>query len=638
MKRIRSSVFSLLLLALFSASAFAQTRTISGRVTVEGSGEPLVAASVNIVGTALGTYTDDQGRFSLNAPDGPATLRIRRIGYAQKTVAVPAGTTDVAVALARDVLQLETQVVTGTATTVSSANAANAVTVVSSERLNRVPAQTIDYALQGKVPGALITQNSGAPGGGTQIQLRGVSTLNAGFQPLYVVDGVIVDNSSISNGLNVISQSARGNFASSQDQTVNRASDINPNDIESVQILKGPSASSIYGSRGTNGVIIITTKQGVVGAKPSLNIQQRFGTARISNKIGLRCFDSGADVEAAGFDSTGFGAATNKCHDYEQELYGEHPFNYQTIGSLRGGTSGGTTYFISGLVQHDGGLVHNDNYNKQSLRVNVGQTFGSRLHLRANVEGIHTLTARGVFGNDNTGINPYTTFSQTPSFIDLQRQPDGTFPRNPITAVSNSNPFQNAELIKTPEDVFRMLASGQSVYNLVTRERQTLDFSLRGGLDSYIDHAKIISPATAYVEQVNGLPGTIFVSDGNVMNATLGASVNHRLIRDLFTATTSFGYGQVRRNTDIVANTGRGVFPGVTNVASATQTFTNESQTIVKSSSFFVQEEFLTLAERLLLTAGVNSERTSNNGDAQKYYAYPKFSASYRVPTPTMID
>lgn len=638
MKRIRSSVVSLLLLALFSASAFAQTRRVSGRVTVEGSGEPLVAASVNVVGTALGTYTDDQGRFSLNVPEGPATLRVRRIGYAQKTIAVPAGTTDLNVALARDVLQLETQVVTGTATTVSSVNAANAVTVVSSERLNRVPAQTIDYALQGKVPGALISQNSGAPGGGTQIQLRGVSTLNAGFQPLYVVDGVIVDNSSISNGLNVISQSARGNFASSQDQTVNRASDINPNDIESVQILKGPSASSIYGSRGTNGVIIITTKQGVAGGKPTLDLQQRFGTARISNKLGLRCFASGADVVAAGFDSTGFGAATNKCHDYEQELYGEHPFNYQTIGSLRGGSSSGTTYFVSGLVQHDGGLVRNDNYNKQSLRVNVGQAFGSRLHLRANVEGIHTLTARGISGNDNTGINPYTTFSQTPSFIDLQRQGDGTFPRNPITAVSNSNPFQNAELIKTPEDVFRLLASGQSVYNLVTRERQTLDFTVSGGLDSYIDHAKIISPATAYVEQVNALPGTIFVSDGNVLNATLGASFNHRLIRDLFTATTSFGFGQVRRNTDVVANTGRGVFPGVTNVSTATQVFTNEGQSIVKSSSIFVQEEFLTLAERLLLTAGVNSERTSNNGDAQKYYAYPKFSASYRMPTPSAID
>lgn len=638
MNRIRSSVFSLLLLTLFSASAFAQTRRVSGRVIVEGSGEPLVAASVNVVGTALGTYTDDQGRFSVNVPEGPATLRVRRIGYAQKTIAVPAATTDMDVALARDVLQLETQVVTGTATTVSSVNAANAVTVIGAERLNRVPAQTIDYALQGKVPGATISQNSGAPGGGTQVQLRGVSTLNAGFQPLYVIDGVIVDNSMIANGLNVISQSARGNFASSQDQSTNRASDINPADIESVQILKGPSASSIYGSRGTNGVIIITTKQGVAGGKSTLDLNQRFGSARLSNKLGLRCFASGADIVAAGFDSTGFGASTNKCHDYEQELYGEHPLNYQTIASLRGGTAAGTTYFISGLVQHDGGLVRNDFYNKQSLRVNVGHTYSSRLKLNANIEGIHSLTQRGISGNDNTGINPYTTFSSTPSFIELRRNPDGTFPRNPITAVSNSNPFQNAELIKTPEDVFRMLAAGSGVYNLIARERQTLDFTVRGGLDAYSDHAKIVSPATAYVEQVNALPGTLFVSDGNVVNATLGGSFTHRIIRDPFTATTSFGMGQVRRNTDVVANTGRGVFPGVTNVSTATQIFTNEGQSIVKSSSIFVQEEFLTMSERLLLTAGVNSERTSNNGDAQKYYAYPKFSGSFRMPTPSAID
>ena len=642
MIRIRTCIFSLLLLTLFSASAFAQTRRVSGRVVMEGSGEPLAAASVSVAGTTIGTYTDDQGRFSLNVADGPVTLRIRRIGFVQRTVAVPASTADVDVSLARDVLQLETQVVTGTATTVSSINAANAVTVVSSERLNRVPAQTIDQALAGKVPGALITQNSGAPGGGTQIQLRGISTINAGFQPLYVIDGVIVDNSSISNGLNVISQASRagsaGQFSSSQDQTVNRASDINPNDIESVQILKGPSASSIYGSRGTNGVIIITTKQGQVGGKPSLDLQQRFGTAALANKLELRCFSSAAEVRAAGFDSTGFGASTNKCNDYQEQLYGENPFNYQTIASLRGGTTAGTTYFISGLVQHDGGLVRNDFYNKQSLRVNVGQAFTSRLRFSANMEGIHTLTQRGISGNDNTGINPFTTFSQTPPFINLQRNPDGTFPRNPVNLVHNSNPFQNAELIKTPEDVFRILASGAAVYNLIGRDRHTLDFTLRGGLDSYTDHAEIISPATTYVEQFNALPGTLFVSDGKVVNATLGASATHRLIRDFFTATTSFGYGQVRRNVDILANTGRGVFPGVTNVASATQIFTNQSQSIVKSSSFFIQEEFLTLAERLLLTAAVNSERTSNNGDAQKYYAYPKFSASYRTPTPNFID
>ena len=629
MKRVRWSFLTLLLSILPLASAFAQTRVISGRVTSE-SGEPLAAASVGIIGTGTGTYTDDQGRFTLSVPTGPVTMRVRRIGYSAKAVAISPSESQVTVALVRDVLQLETQVVTGTATTVSSVNAANAVTVVSSERLNRVPAQTIDYALQGKVPGATITQNSGAPGGGVQIQIRGVSTINAGFQPLYVIDGVIVDNSQIANGINVITAAAGGNFSSTQDQRVNRTADLNPNDIENIQILKGPSASSIYGSRGTNGVIIITTKQGLAG-KSTLDLTQRFGSASISNKIPIRCFKSGAEVDAAGFDSTGFGAAPNKCNDYQQQLYGEHPFNYQTIGSLRGASSGGTNYFISGLVQHDGGLVRNDNYNKQSLRINLGHKFGGRLTLRSNSELIHSLTARGISGNDNTGINPYTTFSSVPSFFDMRRRADGSFPKG-LDVVNNSNPFQNAELIKTPEDVFRLLGSGSANYSFIAQDRMTLDFTLTGGVDSYSDHAKVVSPATAWVEQVNANPGTLFVSDANILNATLGGVLKHRLSAGGFDATTSLGFGQVRRNTDVVTNTGRGVFPGVTNVASATQIFTGEGQDIVKSFSLFVQEEFLTLSERLLLTAGVNSERTSNNGDPKKYYSYPKFSASYRLP------
>ena len=643
MTRIRPFVFSLLLLTLFSASAFAQARSVTGRVTVEGSGEPLAAASVSVVGTTLGTYTDDQGRFTLSVPAGPVNLRVRRIGFAQRTVPVGAGDADVSVGLSRDVLQLETQVVTGTATTVSSVNAANAVTVISGEKLNRVPTQTLDNALQGKVPGATITQNSGAPGGGIQIQLRGVSSINASFQPLYVIDGVVVDNSAIANGITVITQSARINFPSAQDQRVNRSADINPNDIENIQILKGPSASSIYGSRGTNGVILITTKQGRVG-RTALDISQRFGTAAISNKLGLRCFQSAQEVTDAGFtepgaDAAAFTAATTKCHDYEQELYGEKPFNYQTIASIRGASNAGTTFFVSGLVQRDGGLVHNDFYNKQSLRANVGQQMGSRLNLRANTELIHSLTQRGISGNDNTGINPYTTFSGTPSFIDLERSPDGTFPKNPSTLVGNNNPFQNAEIIKTPENVYRLIGSASGVYSIVAQERQTLDFTLRGGVDSYSYQSKVISPATAYIEQVNALPGTIVNSQANVLNASLGGSLAHRIIRSAFTATTSAGFGQSRRNSDVVANSGRGVFPGVTNVSAATQIFTTEAQAINKFFSLFAQEEFLTLGERLLLTAGVNAERSSNNGDAKKFYAYPKFSASYRVPfIPTRID
>jgi TonB-linked SusC/RagA family outer membrane protein len=639
-KKYRVLALALLAGALFSSDALAQQRRITGRVTATGSGEALANTAVNVVGTAIGTYTAEDGSFQLLAPSGDLTLLARRVGFKRATVRVAAGQEEVPITLERDVLQLEAQVITGTATTVSSVNAANAVAVVTSEQLNRVPAQTVDNALQGKVAGAIITQNNGAPGGGTQIQLRGVSSINASSEPLYVIDGIMVDNSQIANGLTAITQSARQNNPSSQDQRVNRAADLNPNDIESIQILKGPSASSIYGSRGTNGVVVITTKRGRAG-KTSFDIAQRFGTSAISNTLDLRCFDNAQDYADYVGDTAVAKIAANKaffttnntgCHDYQKELYGENPFNYQTVGSIRGATQTGTNFFISGLAQHDGGLVRNDFYNKQSLRANLGQQFGSRLNVRVNSELIHSLTQRGVSGNDNTGISPYTTFSLTPPFLELRRRADGTFPKNPINSVGNNNPFQVAEVVKTPEQVWRLLGSGTATYNVLVRERQTLDVSLSGGIDNYNDNSRIISPATAYVEQVNANPGTIVNGQANVVSATLNGAINHRLTSSMFSATTSAGFRQDRRQNDILAITGRGVFPGVTNVANSTQITTVESQDLVKAFSMFAQEEFLTLQERLLLTAGVNSERTSNNGDPNKFYAYPKFSASYRLP------
>jgi TonB-linked SusC/RagA family outer membrane protein len=642
MKRVRSSVLALLLLAFVSASAFAQSRRISGRITAEGSGEPLVAASVNVVGTSLGTYTDDQGRFSLTVPDGPVTIRIRRIGFTQKSLPVAAGDQEVNVTLPRDVMELETQVITGAATTVSSLNAANDVAVVSSEKISRVPTPTIDQALQGKVPGAVITQNSGAPGGGTQVQLRGTSTILGSYSPLYVVDGVIVSNSSFTNGLNVVTAAGSGtasNFAGSQDQIVNRIADLTPNDIENIQILKGPSAASIYGSKGTNGVVLITTKQGRAGEN-RIDFTQRFGTYRIANKLGLRCFQSAAEVDDAGFDSTGFGAAINKCHDFQQEFYGSpQPLSYQTIASLRGGTNSGTTYFASGLVQHDNGLALNDFYNKQSMRLNLGQAIGTRATIHTQTEVIHSLTQRGISGNDNFNVNPYTVWSGTPSFIDLQKQADGTYPKNP--GVLGINPFQDADLIKTPQENYRLIASANGTWTVYNSTRQNLDLNMIGGVDAYNQADKVISPSVSYFEQTQANPGTLFNGNANVRFANLTGTIAHRLTTGVFTATTSGGFRQERRQSDLTQITGRGLpFPGVQSVGQAVQTFPSENLTLVKDFSYFVQEEFLTLAERLLLTAGVNAERSSNNGNQTKFYGYPKFSASLRSPwvPPTVGD
>jgi len=637
-------------LAVLTASAAqAQQRRITGRVTGEGgASEPLSGASVTVVGTTIGSYTGPDGRFSVTVPStGTVTLRARRIGYTQKSVTVPAGQNEIDIALVRDVLQLEAQVVTGTATAVSSQNAANAVSVVSGEQLTRVAAPTIDNALQGKVAGAIVSQNSGAPGGGTQIQLRGVSTILGNYSPLYVVDGVIVNNNSINNGLNVISGAARGNYSSSQDQSVNRIADLNPNDIESIQILKGPSASSIYGSKGTNGVIIITTKQGRAG-QTNVDFTQRLGRSTLAKKLGTRCFTSGSEysdwaanvlgdtaVAKRAANAATYNAAAVKCHDYEDEFYSNDQLAYESIASVRGGNQSGTTYFISGLAKQDNGLAPNDYYKKQSLRVNVGQTIGSRLHLNANSELLHSITQRGVSGNDNNGISPGNIFASTPSFMELRRNSDGTFPVNPSPLLPGSNPFQNADIIKTPESVFRLLGSATGTFNAYSAERQTVDLTLTGGIDSYADNAKIVSPAYGYTEAAaqGALAGTLFNSDANFVNANLNGSVVHRLVMPVFTAQTSAGFRQERRQYTITQITGRGViFPTVTSVSQAAQTFPNQNQDLVKDFAYYAQEEFFTLQDRLLLTAGVNAERSSNNGDQRKFYTYPKFSASYRVP------
>src|SRR5437667_398285 len=128
-----------------------------------------------------------------------------------------------------------------------------------------------------KIPGALIQANSGAPGGGIQVNLRGVSTINASVNPLWVIDGIVVSDDAIPNGANAVTAAQAGGNPRNQDNPVNRIADLNPEDIERIEVLKGGSAAAIYGSKATNGVIIITTKKGQTG-KPQFNITQRFGT------------------------------------------------------------------------------------------------------------------------------------------------------------------------------------------------------------------------------------------------------------------------------------------------------------------------------------------------------------------------
>ena len=356
-------VLTLLLTLVVSADASAQRR-VTGRVTGTAD-EPVQSASVTVQGTTIGTHTSEDGRYTLNSvPAGAQVLVVRRIGYRRVTQPLSATADQVDVRMEKDVLQLETQVITGTTTTIARANAANAVAVVSGEQLNKAPTPTIENALQGKIPGAVVSTNSGAPGGGAQVQLRGITSINASSSPLYVIDGVLANNSQIGSGVNSITN-AGGGITNSQDQPANRISDLNPADIETIEVLKGASAGAIYGSKASNGVIVITTKKGSAG-RPVGNITQRVGQFSLSKKLGLRCFGSAAEATAAGFSGAEFTAANGTCNDFEQQFYSGNPLSYETDLSLRGG-SAGTTFYIGGLAKRDNAIQRNSYYQKQSL-------------------------------------------------------------------------------------------------------------------------------------------------------------------------------------------------------------------------------------------------------------------------------
>jgi TonB-linked SusC/RagA family outer membrane protein len=634
--------WSLVFLAFFSSSALAQQRRITGQITGTGTAEPLAGASVNVVGTALGTTTGEDGRFSLLVPNESVQLRVRRIGYRQQTVPVAADQAEVNLALERDVLQLTELVITGQATSVARQNVANDIGTVSAEELVRAPSPTVENALAGKVAGASVQQNSGAPGGGLQVQLRGVTTINAPASPLYVVDGVIVSNEAIQSGANAITAAASGGSTVYQDNPVNRIADLNPNDIERMEILKGASASAIYGSKASNGVIIITTKKGESG-RPQINLTQRLGTFDLSNKIGSRqwtlegVYDyfGPETAEDTASRAAQFGDGTTT--DYEETLFGENDLSYETSVNVRGGTAA-TRYFVSGLVKRDAGIMRNTGYDKQSLRANLSQNLGSRLTLDLNTSFVHADTRRGLSNNDNSGTSYYMVLPFTPSYVDLR--PSGSeYPANPYQP---SNPLQTRDLLNNDEVVYRFTGSVAARYNLLQTEGQSLALNLTGGLDQFSQRNDIYSPNELLFEPQDGLPGTIVQRNTDNVNGNVYLNLVHSFnpASRFFTATTSAGIQRERRELNSTAVTTRGLIPGQSGVnqGSNVTLLPAPDRQLVNDLAFYAQEEFLTLDERLLLTVGARADRSTNNGDVKKFYVFPKASASYRLPGFSIVD
>jgi TonB-linked SusC/RagA family outer membrane protein len=608
--------------------AAATTRKITGVVTEAKTGVPIIAAMVQLKGTTTAVFTEDDGSFSIDAPPGPVVLEVTEGEHQTLDLDVKADEAAVTVVMA--VEAAEVIEITQRAPRITRQNKASSASVVQGDDLSRVSSGTVDDAMQGKVAGANIQANSGAPGGGVQVRMRGVSTINGQSSPLYVVDGVVISNVAIASGISAVTGSTNGSNASStQDNQVNRAADIDPNDIQSVEILKGASAAALYGSKAANGVIIITTKRGR-GKGFHASVTQRFGFATLANTLGSRKYTQQEVIDTFG-QAVADQYFTGKTYNHEKELT-DVRLGSETVANVSGGGDAGT-FTGSLLVKDEPGIITGTGYDKQSLRIGFNRDFGDRFKLQLSSTFVHSTSARGMTNNDNNNVSHYVVLAETPSFFNFGRNPDGTFPVNPFIG-SGTNPLQTIALMQDREEVYRFIGSAAGSLRLVTTDN--IDSSLVGnlGIDRFQQRNTLIFPPELFFEPADGLLGTALATEGDNLNVNGGLTANVTITPDskVFKSSSTVGLTYETRELNTVYVTSKNLTAGQTNLDSGSNIDVNQIRQKVNDRGAFFQEEVLLLDESLSLLGAVLAEQSSVNGDPKKLYFYPKASAAYKIP------
>ena len=410
--------------------AFSQNITVTGTVQDE-AGDPLIGATVQQKGSGNGIATDVDGHFKLSLPKN-ATLVVSYVGYTTQTVAVD-GRTNLTIVLKEDSEVLDEVVVVGYGQ-MKRSDLTGSVTSVGEDAVKKSIATSVDQVLQGRAAGVQIQANSGTPGASTSIRIRGINSLNATNQPIFVIDGVVIDSTT-------------------DDETSNPLSSINPSDIVSMDILKDASATAIYGSRASNGVIMITTKRGKAG-EATVTYDMYLGWQEMPKKydlLNLREYAEHHNYRAEYISSVDQSAAfirpdlLGKGTDWQDELFRKAFMMNHSI-SVSGGNDR-TTYAFSGGYLDQEGIAHGSSFQRFSLRSNLDTQIKS--WLRGGVNFSFT-DSKQVVGTDNNTI--ISALIQQPTVA--VTSPDGSFdgpddvwmPDNPVglaSIITNKNKKTN---------------------------------------------------------------------------------------------------------------------------------------------------------------------------------------------------
>ena len=633
----KRKLFFLITCILVSQFLIAQPSQVNGNITDANTDEPLIAAQVFVKGTFVGTTTNSDGYFSIDASSGDV-LVIAYIGYKTQEKTVSPGMGSLSVALEADVLQQDAVVVTGLATTVKRRNAANAVAVVSGDDLVNAPTQTLDQALSGQFAGVNIRRNTGAPGGGTNVNLRGQSTLTGSTQPLYVIDGVIVNNDANQSGIDVVTAATGAGSSRPQGQPTNRIGDINPNDVESIEVLKGASAAAIYGAKASNGVVIINTKRGK-GGPTKFNFSTKTGSSSLLRKMGHRVFSDyadaegqyGADIAALGNDANGNWAGND--FDYEGILYGETGQLIEHTLSAIGGNEE-TQFYLGGQYMDEGGIIKNTGYKKMSGRLNVNHRLSEKAKLSVSTNLVRSESDRGVTGNDNTNMTYGFSIGFTPSFIDIRQNADGSFPTHPLNP---SNPLETAEYFVNNEVTHRALGSIKFDYNLFRADNMDLGFLAVAGADFYNQENEVFIPPFLQIESPKDEAGQSVMTTTDNLNTNLSLNLVHKMKMPGMNFNTTAGLQYETYDWNSVFVHATGMIPTQTNVDKASSQAVYHDRKMRQDRGMFFQEEVM-VGDNLYVAFSMRGDVSSTMGDTETKEWYPKAAASYQLGEVAVFD
>nr|WP_319397988.1 TonB-dependent receptor [uncultured Carboxylicivirga sp.] len=450
-------IYLSLVLFISTGSVWAQTTTLTGTITDKSNGEPMIGVTILVKGTTVGTVTNIDGAYNLQVPTDAQVLVYSFIGYETQEIAY-IGQKELNIQMQDDSEKLGEVVVNGGYVKQKKGAYTGAVEVVEAEKLEQVPVVSFDQALQGQAAGVVATSSSGAPGASATIRVRGTSSVNAGNDPLYIMDGI---------------QITAGQFSS-----------INTNDIKTLTILKDATATSLYGSRASNGVILIETKRGAGDGKTTIQYRGQFGLSQVvrdnfemmntaekiqyEEEIGIKSYTPEEKLQLLKYDTNWFNEALHNAMSESHEL------------SVSGGNET-TRFYLSGGYMFQDGIMPRSDFERMTLRLNLDNKISDKSNF-----GLNLMLGQEMKNNTNTIsnslLNPIFASRMLNPYL-YNKNEDGSYNSNGFPYAVN--PFEELDLNENDEQTLKIVGGGffdvELINNLVYRFNVGIDYYYRTG-------------------------------------------------------------------------------------------------------------------------------------------------------------